>query len=149
MRLLTGEDHDALLADSAELKRLKAAIAQPVHPDIQACIEAARVGEDPEDRDFAIECAGQYGFEYVDDDATIMVATTDSISNLMQVLGYGRKRPDWTMCRDALPANGQHVWVQFEIPMEFHIESDIPKFRDTCSNQWMFGKKLLWKPRPT
>lgn len=50
-----------------------------------------RIGAfETEEFGFAQECALQYGFEYVDDDATLMQCTNKQLYTLMKALGYFR-----------------------------------------------------------
>lgn len=74
--------------------------APTLSDDVKACIERATANQE-EDRPYkALEVALQYGFEYVDDDATILQVRDVDLTNLMSVLGFRRlpkKAPTGTM----------------------------------------------------
>lgn len=62
---------------------------QPPHDGTRTALAA--VPPDGEWRGFAAECAQQYGAEYLDDDAKLVVMTEENLVNMMAVLGY----PTW------------------------------------------------------
>ena len=63
---------------------------QPSHDGIRD----ARAAEPPDGewRGFAAECAQQYGAEYLDDDAKLVVITEENLVNMMAALGYPTRR---------------------------------------------------------
>ena len=64
----------------------RAKMRQPPHDGIRKAL--ATVPSDGEWRGFAAECAQQYGAEYLDDDARLVVMTEENLINMMAVLGY-------------------------------------------------------------
>lgn len=97
---------DATIPFESVKSVIQAAIVQPVQPAeiaapklsaaIQVLIAEATKGADKEWREFAEEMTTQYGFTYVDDDATILQASTADVVNMMAVLGYREGSPAQT-----------------------------------------------------
>lgn len=81
------ERAEDLLVALQAVERAKA--WQPPHDGIRAALAA--VPPDGEWRGFAAECAQQYGAEYLDDDAKLVVMTEENLVNMMAALGY----PTW------------------------------------------------------
>lgn len=56
--------------------------------EVVTCITKARKDEVRDRSGFATEMADQYGFAFIDDDAEYMVCNTESLTDLMSVLGF-------------------------------------------------------------
>lgn len=91
----TGAAKQASLCDIvAQVKgwglRIGSAIAKATtwKPEAGVAEAIGQIKPDGEWRGFAAECAGQYGAEYLDDDATMLVITEENLVNMMGVIGY-------------------------------------------------------------